>query len=110
MTPQEEIVQLREDIKKLNQLAVQRARRCATMLGVVAIAMLISLVYAFVQQVAAEKNAEEALRQAIFAKDSQQMAVAKEKQALLAEQDAIVNRDMAEEYRNELAKCRASAK
>ncbi len=85
MTPQEEIVQLREEIKKLNQLAVQRARRFAIMLGVVAIAMLISFVYAFIQQIAAEKNAEEALRQFTRAEQSSKLAEQAEQRAQMAE-------------------------
>ena len=96
MTLQEEIVQLHEQIKKMEKLAVQRARRSAIGFGVIAIIALISFVYAFVQH---EKSQQQ-----------QELAIQKERIALLAEEDAIRSRDKAEFCQHELSTCRASQK
>lgn len=62
-------------IKELEQKRrLQRARTTATVFGVLAIVALIALVYAFVQQVAATKNAEEANRQRVLAEEAKVQA------------------------------------
>ncbi len=96
MTLQEEIVQLHEQIKKMEKLAVQRARRSAIGFGVVAITALISFVYGFVQL-------ENAQRQ-------QELAIQMERKALAAEENAILSRDKTEICQHELLKCLASRK
>ncbi len=110
MATQNEILRMQEELKRIQEQTRKSRRRAGIGFGLLVFALVLSFVYAFVQQVAAERNAEEALRQAILAKDSQQMAVAKEKQALQAEEDAMLARDLAENCQGELAKCRASKK
>ncbi len=91
-------------IKELEQKRrLQRARTTATVFGVLAVIALIALVYAFVQQVAATRNAEEAKRQEILAKESQKLAEANaeeaKKQAEIAKEQRAAAEKSAEEAR-----------
>ncbi len=111
-------------IKELEQKRrLQRARTTATVFGVLAIIALIALVYAFVQQVAATKNAEEANRQRVLAEASEKQAqanaieakrqegIAKEQQAAAEKsaKEANEQRALAEQREKEAIAAKAAA-
>ena len=97
-------------IKELEQKRrLQRARTTATVFGVLAIIALIALVYAFVQQVAATKNAEEANRQRVLAEASQKLAEANAKEATKQAEIAKEQRAAAEKSAEEARKAQALA-
>ena len=96
MATQDEIVHLKTSLEKI-QKQTGRSRALIVILFVI---LLMSFVYAFVQQVAAEKNAEEAYRQRILAEQSvsraeangaeaqRQAAIALESRRMLVECEA----------------------
>jgi WD40 repeat protein/energy-coupling factor transporter ATP-binding protein EcfA2 len=97
-------------IKELEQKRrLQRARTTATVFGVLAVVALMALVYAFVQQVAATRNAEEAIRQKILAENSQKQAEANAAEAIRQEKIAKENQMAAEKARQEADAARLDA-
>ncbi|MBL7847996.1 MAG: hypothetical protein JNL40_11045 [Cyclobacteriaceae bacterium] len=79
----------------------RKSRVSSVFLGIMAIVTILSFVYAFVQQVKASKNAEEALKQYDRASLAQQLA---EKNAA----EAVRQQAMANEARRMLEECRQS--
>jgi len=98
-----DILQLKEELKKIQEQTRKSRRRAVFGFGVLVLVMVISFAYAFVQQVAAQKNAEITFQLEKIARE-------KEKQALLAEEMAIRARDQAEEISARLRECQASRK
>lgn len=97
-------------IKELEQKRrLQRARTTATVFGVLAVIALIALVYAFVQQVAATKNAEEANRQRVLAEASEKQAKANADEAKRQEGIARENQAAAEKSAEEARVAQALA-
>lgn len=97
-------------IKELEQKRrLQRARTTATVFGVLAVIALIALVYAFVQQVAATKNAEEANRQRVLAEASEKQAKANAEEAKRQESIARENQAAAEKSAEEARVAQALA-
>lgn len=97
-------------IKELEQKRrLQRARTTATVFGVLAVVALMALVYAFVQQVAATRNAEEATRQALLAQASEKQAKANAEEARRQEAIAKENQLAAEKASAEAEAARLDA-
>lgn len=92
-----------DENKGVDPSALRRNRRMATIIGTCFIIVLIALVYAFVQQVAAEKNAEEAMRQKMLAKQSEVIA---QQNAMEAQRQEA----RAKELQDQLDKCLRSQK
>ena len=107
---QDETSHLQEEIRKMEKLAVKRARRMAVSFGVLAISLLISMVYAFVQHVVAERNAEEAMRQMNHVQEIQKEAEKSAEEALKQREIARVALAIAEARQIELEMCRVSKK
>jgi hypothetical protein len=84
--------------RKVDATELRRNRKMATILGTCSIIVLISLVYAFVQQIAAERNAERAFINEALAKESRQMA---DQNAEEARKQAAI----AQELANKLEDC-----
>lgn len=103
MSNTNDIQQLRDELRKIQEQTHKPRRRAVFGFGVLMLVVLFSFVYAFVQQVAATKNAEEANRQKSLAEQV-------ERRALQAEKDAMQARDRAEEIFARLAECQASKK
>ncbi len=103
MATQNEILQMKDELRKIQEQMHKSRRRAAIGFGLLVFALVLSFVYAFVQQVAAERNAEEALRQEILAKESMHMAEANAKEAV--RQEGIVK-----EMTRMLDECRSMKK
>jgi len=88
---------------EIDPVELRKNRRLAIIIGTFAIIALISLVYAFVQQVAAEKTTELAFSQRILAEQAQMMANQNAEEA--RRQEAIAN-----ELRKALEACNNSKK
>lgn len=84
-----------------SQTEVRKARSRAVFLWIMAIVTIVSLVYAYVQQIKAERNAEEAFRQRELAITAQRMA---EMNALEATKQADIAKRMLEECRQSKGK------
>ena len=114
MATQEEFLRLQEELMKIQRQTKRSRTRAGIGFGLLLFAMLISFVYAFVQQVAAEKNAEEALRQHELAVNFQKMAEQNAEEARKQQDIATVQRKVTEEFATklteELAKCRSAKK
>lgn len=98
-------------IKELEQKRrLQRARTTATVFGVLAIVALMALVYAFVQQVAATRNAEEAIRQKELADQNAEQARKSAEEARIQEGIAKEQRAAAEKSEKEARQAEALAR
>ena len=105
MAENSELQILREELKKI-QDQTRRSRRSAAVGFVILLLVTIaSMVYGFVQQVEAERNAEEALRQRILAETTMNQAKMNAAEAKRQEAIAMEQRRLAEERVRELEKC-----
>lgn len=97
-------------IKELEQKRrLQRARTTATVFGVLAIVALIALVYAFVKQVEANRNAEEAQKQTALAVAAKEQADENAKEARRQEEIAKEQKIVADKNAEEARKAQALA-
>ncbi len=103
MATQNDILQMKEELKKIQEQMHKSRRRAAIGFGLLVFALVLSFVFAFVQQVAAERNAEEAFKQQELGKKSQLMAEANAMEAMKQAQ-------LAEEMRRMLDECRSLKK
>jgi ABC-type protease/lipase transport system fused ATPase/permease subunit len=106
MADESELIKLREELSQIQDATRRSRRRAAFGFVILVLALVLCLVYSFVQQVAATKNAEEALRQHVLAEEQRNMAdrnaeEAMRQEALYKEQEAA-----ARLAREELAKCK----
>lgn len=103
MSDESELIALKEDLKRSR-------RRAAFGFVILILALVICMLYAFVQQVAATKNAEEALRQRVLAEEQRQIAEKSEAVAKRSEAIAMEHRVAAEkavvEARAALERCK----
>lgn len=63
-----------DEARKVDPVELRKNRKMAIIISTCFIIVLISMVYAFVQQVAAERNAEQAFVQEALAREMKQMA------------------------------------
>lgn len=107
MSTQPEIIQLRDELKKLQEQARRSRSRGIFGFGLLIFVIILSSTYAFVQQGQAEKNWMEANRQRELAENSRVVA---ESNAA----EARMQREISEEQRAaaaaELQKCQSSRK
>lgn len=89
-----------DENKRVDPSALRRNRKLATFIGTYSIIVLIAMIYAFVQQVSAEKNAEEAMR---LVKQSEEIA---QQNAMEAQRQEA----RAQELQDQLDKCVRSQK
>src|SRR5262245_49303279 len=113
MTNENELHKLREELKQIQEGTRRTRKRAVFGFGILVLALIICIVYAFVQQVAAVKNAEEALRQKDMADNAlverdrngeeaiRNMEEARRQEALFKEQQAL-----ARILTEDLAKCK----
>ncbi len=87
MSDESELIALKEELKRSR-------RRAAYGFVILILALVICMLYAFVQQVAATKNAEEALRQRVMAEEHR--AEAQRQQAIAQEQKAMAEKSREE--------------
>lgn len=110
MSTQPEIIQLRDELKKLQEQARRSRSRGIFGFGLLIFAIILSSTYAFVQQGQAEKNWMEANRQRELAENSRMVA---ESSAAEAHRQRM-QREISEEQRAaaaaELQKCQSSRK
>lgn len=105
---------LRAELNKIQDQIRRSRRRAAWGFTVLVLALILSFVYAFVQQVAAERNAEEAFRQHQLAEAAEQQAMqnaaeARRQEALAMEQRAMAEQ-MMRDAQAELERCRKGRK
>lgn len=105
MAQDTELQTLREELKKIQDQTRRSRRRAAVGFVILLLVTVASMVYGFVQQVAAERNAEEALRQQILAQQSEKQAMMNAAEALRQEGMAREQQRLAEERVRELEKC-----
>ena len=103
MATQNEILQIQGELKKIQDQTRKSRRRAGIGFGLLIFALVLSFVYAFVQQVAAERNAQEALKQHELVQQSQQMAEANA-------MESVKQRDIAVEMKRMLDECRSLKK
>ena len=103
MATQNEILQMQEELRKIQEQTRKLRRREGIGFGLLVFTLVLTFVYAFVQQVAAERNVEEALRQHGLAQKYQQMAEANA-------MEAVKQADIAMEMEMMLDKCRSLEK
>lgn len=89
-----------DENKRVDPSTLRRNRNLATFIGTYSIIVLIAMIYAFVQQVSAEKNAEEAMR---LVKQSEEIA---QQNAMEAQRQEA----RAQELQDQLDKCVRSQK
>jgi hypothetical protein len=100
-----ELQTLREELKMIQGQMHRSRRRAAIGFVILVIVVILSIGYAFVQQVAAVKNAEEALRQRELALAAEQQAKMALEEAMRQEAMAMAQQRLAEERVQELEKC-----
>ncbi len=105
---------LRAELEKIQDQIRRSRRRAAWGFTVLVLALILSLGYAFVQQVAARMNAEEANRQRTLAEASERQAMqnaaeAQRQEAMAMEQRAIAEQAM-RDTQAELERCRKGRK
>jgi choline-glycine betaine transporter len=105
MAQDTELQALREELKKIQDQTRRSRKRAAVGFVILVLVVILSLVYAFVQQVAAERNAEEALRQRKLAEMSEQQAIRNAEEAKRQEAVAMAQERLAQERVKELEKC-----
>lgn len=110
MADENELIKLREELKQIQDSTRKSRRRAAFGFVILALALVLCMLYAFVQQVAATKNAEEALRQHELAEEQRQVAekseaVARRSETIAMEQRLAAEKAMAE-ARAALEKCK----
>lgn len=110
MAAESELIKLREELKEIQDSTLRWRRRAAFGFVIVVCALALCLQYAFVQQVAATRNAEEAVRHRVIAEKAESMArqnaeEANRQQAIATAQRAAAVK-MLEETREALAKCK----
>lgn len=110
MADENELINLREELKQIQEGMRRTRKRAAFGFGVLILALILSFLYAFVQQVAATKNAEEANRQHQLAesarREANQNAEEAQRQAAIASAQRAAAEKMMEETRAALAKCK----
>lgn len=103
MADDNELIKLREELKQIQDSTRSSRRRAAFGFVILVFALVICLLYAFVQQVAATKNAEEALRQKNLAETARVDAERNAEQAVRAE---ALAKEVMRHAEEELAKCK----
>lgn len=110
MKDQLDVAKLRDQIAQMQNEIVRRARRAATIFGVVAIAALIAGVYGYVQGDEAKKSKEEVARMVVQVEEVEALAERNSVEANLQRRLATEQRAAAEELlrqtQAELEKCR----
>lgn len=107
MATQDEIIQLKEELKKIEAQMKKSRTRAAVGFVLLVFVMFASVLYGFVERVSAAKNAEEALRQRIIAQEGRQMAEQNAEEARKQEALAHEARAFAAQQQKELEECRA---
>lgn len=110
MADENELIKLREELTQIQDSTRRTRRRAAFGFVILVLGLIVCMVYGFMQQVAATKNAEEALRQRIIAEEARVMAErnleeARRQEAIAKEQTAaaIIAR---EEAQKAIEKCK----
>lgn len=105
---------LRAELNKIQDQIRRSRRRAAWGFTVLVLALILSFAYAFVQQVAAEKNAEEANRQRILAEaaneQAAQNAVEAQRQEAMAKEQRAIAEQVQINCQAELERCRKGRK
>jgi hypothetical protein len=101
MADDNELIRLREELKEIQESTRRSRRRGAFGFVILVLALVLCMLYGFVQQVAATKNAEEALRQKDLADQARVEAVrnleeARRQEAIGHEQRVVAEKAMAE--------------
>ncbi|MBL7852346.1 MAG: hypothetical protein JNN04_15690 [Cyclobacteriaceae bacterium] len=105
MAQETELQALREELKKIQDQTRRSRKRAAVGFVILILVVILSLGYAFVQQVAAERNAEEANRQRILAEASMEQAKMNAEEAKRQQAMAMAQERLAQERVKELEKC-----
>jgi uncharacterized protein HemX len=105
MAQANELQTLREELRKIQDQTRSSRKRAAVGFVILLLVTIASMVYGFVQQVAAERNAEEALRQRTLAEMSEKQARMNAEEAKRQEAVAKMQQRLAEERVQELEKC-----
>lgn len=96
MATQNEVLLMKEELTKIQEQTRKSRRRAGIGFGLLVSALVLSLIYGATQSVEAQRQRD--------------LAMQKEKKALLAEEEAIRARDLAGSCQDELVRCRASEK
>lgn len=105
MAQEGELQALREELQKIQDQTRRSRKRAAVGFVILVLVVVLSIGYAFIQQVAAERNAEEANRQRQLAAASEKMAVMAAEEARKQQGIAKATMQLAEERMQELEKC-----
>jgi uncharacterized iron-regulated membrane protein len=105
MAQDNELQTLREELEKIQDQTRRSRKRAAVGFVFLLLVAISSMVYAFVQQVAAKRNAEEALRQRTLAEMSEKQARMNAEEAKRQEAVAKMQQRLAEDKVRELEKC-----
>lgn len=105
MAQANELQTLREELNKIQDQTRRSRRRAAIGFVILLLVTIASMVYGFVQQVEAERNAEEALRQRTLAQASEKQASMNAEEARRQQVLAMAQQRLAEERVRELEKC-----
>ena len=114
MTKEPDLNQMREELNKIQEQMKRSRRRAAVGFVILLLALIASFLYAFTQQVAATRNAEEANRQHQERRAAEERAVFAEARAITATKLANEQQAAAEQAfrqaQEALEKCRKGKK
>lgn len=105
MTQEQELQALRDELKKIQHDTRRSRSRAAVGFVIMMLVMILSLGYAFMQQTAAERNAEEAMRQRVLAETATAQAERSSLEAKRQEALAMEQLRIAQVKAQELEKC-----